>query len=446
MKKLGISIVGVMFLATIYYFAVGSEQITQEIKSQVNSELTKLKENGFLIEEREIKPSEEHFVVVFDDPKKMQTFFTKQGAKMSIEDASALKGLKVGIDAKYLADTYSVLSLDVYPLNLPTSITESKMNEEDKAVIEQLNKMLDKKAILIHADFNKLLSSFKGYVKDINETLKAESELNLMVQSVTFEGEIKDAKVSKIEQIAKLIIFKIKDDLDVKLVELKSNYALTGSNSYDITSGYKVKNILFSGSEGKSKTTLSMDNVSGKSTVVTKNGLLQSTIQASSDKINLVANGEKSQIEGVNFTFNIKNLDIAALKKFEKIDIDNDVEVNKLLQELVSKEVSLEIPNFEVKGIEAKGKKMGGFSLTANLNVNKSLDVTALQSNPMLAMNAVNAKTKVEISSEIFTLIAQDPRAMMFMMLIQPQDINNKKVYEVELNNGSLTVNGKPVL
>ena len=189
-----------------------------------------------------------------------------------------------------------------------------------------------------------------------------------------------------------------------------------------------------------------MDNVSGKSTVVTKNGLLQSTIQASSDKINLVANGEKSQIEGVNFTFNIKNLDIAALKKFEKIDIDNDAEVNKLLQELVSKEVSLEIPNFEVKGIEAKGKKMGGFSLTANLNVNKSLDVTALQSNPMLAMNAVNAKTKVEISSEIFTLIAQDPRAMMFMMLIQPQDINNKKVYEVELNNGSLTVNGKPVL
>jgi len=194
MKKIGFGVIGLILVAVIYYFTAGSGQIRQEIKTQVNNELATLEQNGFAIQDRDIKKSEEHFIIVFDDPKKIVAFFAAQGAQMDIEDASALKGLRIGVDAKYLNDTYSVLSLDIYPLNLPTSITDLDMNKEDKLAVEQLNNILKKKALLVHIDFNKLLSSFKGHVKDIHETLQGENEVKFNIEGVTFEGDIEKGK------------------------------------------------------------------------------------------------------------------------------------------------------------------------------------------------------------------------------------------------------------
>jgi len=443
MKKIGLGLITIILVAVIYYFTAGSEQITQEIKAQVNSELATLEQNGFAIQEREIKKSEEHFIISFDDPKKIVAFFATQGAKMNLEDASALKGLRIGVDAKYLNDAYSALSLDIYPLNLPTSITELDMDKEDKIVIEQLTKMLEKKGVLIHVDFNKLLSSFKGHVKDIRETLQGENEVRFNMEGVTFEGDIEKGKISRLDQKLKRITFESKDEAHVKFSELKTNYKRTGPNSYDSSSGYSVKNILLTGINDNSKVIVSVDDMSGDSITSIKNDLVQSSIKATASKVKFEANGEKSLLEGITFNFNIKNLDMLALKKLEKSDVNNEAEINRLVQELISKGVSMEIPTFEIKKIEAEGKKMEGFTLTAHADIDKSLDLAALQANPMVAMNAVNTKTKITLSSGIFSLIAQDPRAMMFMMLIQPQEINGKKVYEVEIKNGSLSVNGK---
>lgn len=445
MKKTGLGLIAVILVAVIYYFTTGSAQITQEIKAQVNSELATLEKNGFAIQEREVKESEEHFIIAVDDPKKIVAFFAAQGAKMTLEDASALKGIKIGVDAKYLNDAYSALSLDIYPLNLPTSITTLDMDKDDKLVIEQLNKILEKKGILVHVDFNKLLSSFKGHVKDIHETLHGEKEVKIKVEGVTFKGEIEKGKISKLDQNLKYMTFESKDEAHIKLSELNSNYARTGPNSYDSTSGYSVKNILLTGINESSKVLVSIDNMSGDSITRIKNDLAQSSIKASASKVQFESNGEKSLLEGITFDFNIKNLDMLALKKLEAADANNEAEINKLVQELISKGIAMEIPILEIKKIETEGKSMDGFSLIANIDVDKSLNLAALQANPMVAMNAINTKTKITLSSGLFSLIAQDPRAMMFMMLIQPQEVNGKKIYEVELKNGSLSVNGKPM-
>jgi len=446
MKKLGLGLIAVILVAVIYYFTAGSAQITQEIKTQVNSELATLEQNGFAIKEREIKKNEEHFVMVFDDPQKIVNFFATQGAQMTLEDATALKGLSVGVDAKYLNDAYSALSLDIYPLNLPTSITQVAMNKEDELVIEQLKKMLAKKSILVHVDFNKLLSSFKGHVKDIHETLQGENEAKLNIEGITFEGDIEKGKISRLEQKLKHITFEAKDEAHAKFSELSSHYKRTGPNGYDSTSGYSVKHVLLSGINDNSKVLISIDDMHGDSATSIKNDLAQSSIKATASKVKFEVNGEKSLLEGITFNFNIKNIDMLALKKLEKADANNEAEVNKLVQDLISKGVSMEIPIFEIKKIGTKGKSMDGFTLTANADVDKSLDLAALQANPMIALNAINTKAKMTLSSEFISLMAQDPRAMMFMMLIPSQEVNGKKVYEVELKNGSLSVNGKPVM
>ena len=446
MRKLGFSVIGLILVAVIYYFTAGSAQITKEIKNQVNRELVTLEQNGFAIQNREIKESEEHFVIAFDDPRKIVAFFATQGAQMNIEDASALKGLRIGVDAKYLNDTYSALSLDIYPLNLPTSITELDMNKEDKLAIDQLNNILKKKALLVHVDFNKLLSSFKGHLKDIHETLQGEHEVKFNIEGVTFEGDIDKEKISRLDQKLKHITFEAKGEAQALFSELTSHYKRTGPNSYDSTSGYFVKNILLTGINGKSKVLVSIDNMSGDSVTSIKNNLAKSSIKATASKVQLEADGEKSLLEGIIFNFNIKNLDMLALKKLEKADVNNEADINRLLQELISKDISMKIQNLEIKKIEAEGKSMDGFALTANIDIDKSLNLAALKTNPMAALNAVNIKSKIVLSSELFSLVAKQPKAIILMMFIEPLKINGKKVYEVELKNGSLSVNGKPML
>ena len=79
-KKLGLGIFGLIAMAAIYYFTVGSAQVTQEMKMRVNTELNMIEQNGFAVQEREVKAKTEHFILTFDDPEKIVAFFKKQGS------------------------------------------------------------------------------------------------------------------------------------------------------------------------------------------------------------------------------------------------------------------------------------------------------------------------------------------------------------------------------
>ena len=80
------------------------------------------------------------------------------------------------------------------------------------------------------------------------------------------------------------------------------------------------------------------------------------------------------------------------------------------------------------------------------LNIDKSLDINALQQNPMLAINAINANLDIALSQGIFAMVAQHPQAVMMMMLFQPKDVNNQKVYKIQLQDGTLKINDIPAM
>jgi len=78
----------------------------------------------------------------------------------------------------------------------------------------------------------------------------------------------------------------------------------------------------------------------------------------------------------------------------------------------------------------------------SSFSINKGTDLAVLQQNPFAILSAVNTKTKIVLSDALFTLIAQQPQAMLLAMFIQPKIVNGKKVYEVELKDGKFSVNG----
>ena len=447
MKKLGLGLIGIILAAGLYYFTAGSEKLTEEMKVRVNTELTMIEQNGFAIEERKVEAKKEHFVLSFDNPEKVMKFFKKQGSDVTLEEVKSLSGMKLGVDLSYLKDGYSALSADIYPLTLPDVITTvPDMNDEDKAFIAHMNEMLKRKVFLVHVDFNKLLSSFKGFIKDIDESYMAKKEVKFTLKGATFSGEIAEDRIHKLAQELKTLTLALGDDFTFKIAGQKSDYQLKGKTLYDSVYNYSLENIEVSGKQNLETFSVTAKKIQGDNETSVLNDLASNKINVNVEDITIEENKEHNQLKNMHFSFNIGNLDMNVLKKIEDTDINDEAAINQLIQELISKGITMDIPNFEVKKLEYAGKEIDGFTLTSSFKINASANFAAIQANPLAALSAINTKTKLVLSDALFKLMAQQPKMMMLAMVIQPKVVNGKKVYEIELKEGKLIVNGSPVM
>lgn len=443
MKKLSLAIFAIIIIAVIYYMTSGSTQLTSEMKAQVNSELTSLQTQGFSVQGREISEKKEHFVISFDEPEKIAAYFTQQGAQLTVEDAAVFKGLQIGVDLSYLADAYSGISFDLYPLSLPESITSSASTPDDKKILSQIEKMLEKKTFLIHCDINKMGTGFKGYMKDIEEVLKSDTNVKMVLNKLEFSGDIKEDRVQSFQQTLQSISIDTDDAFNFTLNGLKSNYRITGATLYDYKTEYSIEKITM---QEKGVMLFMADYFEAMSDAKVKDSLLNTTLKTKTKSIVITDKDNKIILDTFLFNMKAENLDIKALEALGKMDPNNEKEINAGLQKLLSHGVQLEIPEFSVAKIENLGQKMEGFHLSTLLHIDKSLNIAALQQNPLLALNTLNANLDLSLSNELFTLIGQQPQAVMVMMLLQPKNVNGKKVYKIELKGGRLTVNGSPVM
>ena len=444
MKKLGLGIIGFVLVAAIYYITSGASQLTIQMKEQVDADLANMQTQGFAVEGRELSEKKEHFVLSIEEPKKVATYLTSQGAQVSAEDIEALKGMKIGIDVAYLADAYSAASFDMYPVALPTALTNATMDADDKKALEQIKKMIEKKTFLVHVDVNKLGTGFKGYMKDINEVVEGETPVTFTMTALKFTGDLEKDKLKSIKQTLKNFSMHDKDDeINIQLNNLKSNYALTGDTSYDYDTGYTIEEIVFS---AKDAFDLRVDNVSVDSDSKVKNNLASITAQTKIDSIHFSDGQKTSTLETLLFDMKADNFDMKAIEKLETIDPNNEKELLTVFQQLISHGIHFEIPNFSVKHIALDNKKLDGFKLTSSFDIDKSLDLSTLERNPMAAIGAMDANLHLTLSNQLFGFLAQQPQAVMAMMLFQPKDVNGKKVYKVELKGGRVTVNDKPVM
>ena len=443
MKKLGLAILGIVIIASIYYFSTGSEQLRLEMKAQVNKELSSLQTEGFSVQDREISEEKEYFILSFDEPEKISKFFTQKGAKVDAKEIEALKGLQVGVDVTYLADTYSAVSFDMYPVTLPTVLTNSALTDEDKKIVAQLKNMMEKKALLVHLSVNKLGTGFKGHVKDIDEVIQGDDKVNFTVTGLTYAGDIKENKISTMQQELKDFSVDVANELSMKLSNLTSDYTMTGTSAYDYKTAYSIEKVIL---DGKSEFHILIDNLDAASESSVKDGLATGSVQTKAKKIDITEDQKNTVLETLLFDMKASNFDIKAFEQLEKIDVNNDQEMYAVLQQLISQGIQLDISKFSIAKITTEGQTIDGFSMNTTFKIDKSLNITALQQNPMLAINAINANLDIALSQGLFAMVAQHPQAVMAMMLFQPKDVNNQKVYKIELQNGSLKVNDIPAM
>ena len=438
MRKIGLGLIGILALAAIYYFTSGSTRVTEEMKKQVNHELTTLQQNGFGIENREVGKTQEHFILDFSEPEKIIAYLKYQGVQINTKNLSSLKGMKFAVDAKYLKDAYSALSTDISVKALPDEVVAA-LQKKDPGLLAHINKMIDDKSLLVHIDFNKLLNGFKGYVKDINETFTDDVPVNLLAKGMTFEGSLANEKLKTLKQhIAQLSLHADKA-VEVVLKNLTATYTLTGATNYDAQTTYSVKNLKAYAADDFQMEGI---NIKGTSTTALHNKLLKSSASSTIEKITLQEKQNRYALTETSLDVTLDNFDIEAFEKLQKTDPRDRLAINKLSEQILTQGIELNISNLSSKEVSIQHQPMGSFHLNAYGKIDSSLDLTAAQQNPLILLQALSAKTHIEASPALFSHLMQDPRAMMVMMLIPPQEKNGQKVYDLKYLKGKLTVNG----
>jgi len=439
-KKLGFGLLALIIVAVLYYFNhTENVKNLNTLQEAVNVQLTEMKTNGFTVSNREIKKDNEHFVIQINDPKKAALFLTEKGIQTSVEEAKELTGVQLGTDVTYLKDT---IALELYPLTLPTYLTTAFTTENDQKVLAQLEDMIKEKTFLMHVDIVHSTTTFEGYIKDINEKVEGEKEIKITLQGLHFSGEIKKEQIVKYMQRFGTLHLYMSDKLNRTISGYQSHYELTGTTAYDYTTDYSIEKIQIA---EEAEGALFADSISLHATSTVKNGLATETLKTKIKNIDLLFEKEKFGMQTLNMDMNVSNLDIDTLEKLQKTDRTQEKEFNAHLETLVSNNMHVDISNLSVDKVTLHGKEMYGFSLDAKLDIDKSLDIYRLGMKPKHALHKIDGTINLSLSKEILTLLKEDPKSMLFYMMYRPKRSLGQRIYNINIMDGSVKINGKPL-
>ncbi len=444
MKKLGIGIaILVVIIASVIYYLNDVEEKQIEalnaLQEKVTIQLTQMQKNGFNITDRAMEKEKEHFFITIVEPNKASTYLTQKGLRVTPEEAEELKDLKLSVELLYLSD---IFSLDIYPVALPPYIKSTITKEDDTKILAQLEEMLKRKVFFMHVDIDHAGTTFKGHMKDIDETLQGEKEVKMILEGLQFSGSIQEEKIAAFKQTLATVSLYMSDETDISISDLESSYLHVGPTTYDYTSEYSIGKIESSQAPDG---TLIANNLSFFSTSTVTNGLATEKLKANAENMDAVYGKEKIGMNTLDLDMNISNLDVEALEKLQNIDPNKEKEVHALIETLVSKNIHLDIANFSADKVILRGKEMGGFSLQANLDIDKSLDIYRLNIHPKHVLNKMFGTIDISLSKELLNLMKEDPKAMMIYMMYRPKRNLGQRLYHIKIGKGEVKINGKAV-
>ncbi len=443
MKKNTLIGVSLLIIAAIaYYYIQGQQQLINTLKQQVHQELQIIEQHGIEVVEKKEEKDTEHFVLLFKDPQRYLDFLHQNGIKITLRQAKYLQGLKLGVDIHYLPSTSKAVAIDLYPLTLPKGLYDALVTNQEEKLALQLSKLVKEKKILIHTELDKTLHRFDGYARDINETIQSSEPVVILSKKLQFDGTLSSGTIQRFTQTLALLSLQQKEST-VLLKESTNSYERTGDTPYDYKTiqSFGALSLQLHPNVRMFADYLEINVASNE-----HNGTVSSTLEIQADKVGTENGSELIALEGITAKSRIENIDISALEILQKADPNDQTALKLALEKLVSKGITMEIPKLEVKKVRKGSLEIDGFALEAKFKVDKSVDLTLLAISPLLVADKVTAKLHLVLSEDLFTLISQDPRAKIALMLFQPKEENGKKVYEIELNKGKLMINGRPLI
>jgi len=431
MKKVLTGVAGSAVVAGgLFYFGSG-----ELVANEINIQLATLQTHGFVIEDRKQDSTGEHFVISLADMHKFAKLIPEYEAVLLAEDKSALKEFKLGVD---LTSSASEVSVDIYPVSFPTA----QLSIEEK---EMMNRYISEKTLTLHLNYNSLTNNFDGSLKDIDEQIQ--SAIGVKLIGLAFDGNFNDDKIALNYSLNE---FKVADDKKsiIELSGVSSEGTYEGLNYYISNGTTDIDKVLVNIPD--TLDSVAFFDTKLKVTSDVKNDLFESRLSMVTKTVDASIKNDNYTLDTFTFDYGLKNINIEAFDKLvTALDKENpnfkSPEVEKNIEDLLASGMVFDFYKFGIENITHNGETFKGFSIQANFELGNNLDIQTAETSPMQALSAVTMNSKIEISDEIFEKAIQDPRAMMAMM-VQPKEENGYKIYDIELKDSKLEVNGLPMM
>ena len=444
MKKIGIGIVlFLLVIASVIFYMNDQEQkkraVLNKLQEKVTLQLNQMQKNGFNITDRKIQQEQEHFFITIVEPDKASTYLTQFGLRVTQQEAEEFKGMKLSVDLQYFSNLYS---MDIYPVTLPSYLKNTFTTQEDKNILAQLERMVKERVFFMHIDVDHSVTDFKGHVKDIDETVQAEQKARLQLEGFKFSGTIKEEKITTFKQSFDTLQMHTNQEVDISIFDLKNSYVHVGPTIYDYTSEYKIGEIESSETpEGK---VIASDLTIYSVSKVT-DGLATETLKANIGLVDLLYGEENIGMNTLMLDMNMSNLDVAALENLQNIDKTQSKEVDTAIETIIAKNIHLDISNFSVEKMKLHGKEMGGFTLHADLDVDRTFNIYSAQMKPKYALKKIDGDIFLSMSKELLNVIKEDPKMMLTYMMYRPKRELGQRLYHIKIGDGEIKINGKAV-
>ncbi|SFV61844.1 hypothetical protein MNB_SV-6-1032 [hydrothermal vent metagenome] len=357
------------------------------------------KTSGWIIEDRKKSDIGESLItrVYQQDHENNKTRSTQD------DDYDSLNGLSFSHDINYSKDSFNSIS---------TLISIPDDNDLNKSQKEDIQKILKEKAIVVYSKYSLKDHLYNISLKDINVVV---DEVSIVTKGIGGKGYYDPSES-----------LKNSSEFNIASIEMTPLGNLYKGEYFKIDNFKTITNIETHGNNLNLNYTISLK-------------LLDANVSS-----------ELSKVEDFNIDMTIANLNLEAYKELEKYgkehtpsDIDDEKLQALSLKLLSNKDINIEIKDLHIANLITKGEHMGGLKIRAKFSLDNKQDVAKMMAiNPLMALSALNADARVELSKDMMKALMRDKRAGLLAIL--PSKVENDMVvYEIKYTQGKLTINGQ---
>lgn len=380
------------------------------------------------------------------------------GAQIPPYIDAMISGVVVGVDIKYSNfPLTSKVIVDIYPLTLPTNITD-ELKKENMPFYTYIDKLLQGKGVLYHMNYYLSDELFDGYIKDIDEEYLFDNGSKMTVKlfdAIYYGSGPLIAPTNLQTSISKIII---KADESTKAITFEMN-DLSSSSTFEsqstYVSGAAMKSMSIFIDEGKnSELEASIDNIKINVSSNTQGKKAEFYAKSSIGEFKFKSKDANVAASGFNYDISLNGVEKDSYEEFRKLtshaNTNYSPEFVQKLQEsvtkLLSKGLSLSVADMSVKTITIEDKKpIDGFSLMAKIVLKEDADLAnKLKTSTMSVANNFNFASTVKFSKEFYALINKEAPVTGMANSLAKEEGNNL-VFEIKFNDGKLTVNDKNI-
>ncbi len=442
------------------------------VKNTIEQRLEILSQNGLEAklqkEQKSYLKTQLHYTITVKDEEKFLAYLQSYSSKeLPPYTKSLLDGVVFAVDIRYSNIPFSEkIAIDLYPLKI-SDVTMEDLKKNNPEIYTFLSKLLQKRALLYHIDYDVTSSEFQGRMKDINEHLvtKDDTNVSILFSGVHASGKgmllAPDSIRMQVEHIA-IAMTNDKDALQLDIKDLLTTNSFESQTTYITSSKIASADLSLHTMHQDPQTSkqivenieAGVKNISLSGSSDTQGRDAEFFAKLSVDELLFAQNAQKFRFSGFNYDSALSGVEKESFIKLQQLiekssqtqysSLQQEKELESLLVKIFAHGLEFKIADLSLSKLSTPDvQNIDGvkISLQADLKPDPTF-AQNYQQNPDAFVKNLTVRSDMRFSKPFYTLLNKIyPVDIMFANYKKEQ--GDAVVFHIEFKNGVVMINGK---